>query len=106
MREQYGPLFDAGVPIFEYQPSFMHAKAMLVDESWAAFGSANLDPRSFYHNDELQLGVADAAVVGQLKSFFDRSFAKSERVMPETWRDRPLTERALGSAAHMIRFQL
>lgn len=106
MREQYGPLLDAGVPIFEYQPSFMHAKAMLVDESWAAFGSANLDPRSFFHNDELQLGVADAAVVGQLKGFFDRSFEKSERVMPETWRERPMTERAMGSAAHLIRFQL
>lgn len=106
MREQYGPLLQAGVPIFEYQPSFMHAKAILVDDSWASFGSANMDPRSLFLNDELQLGVADAAIAGRLQAFFERHFARSERVEVEAWRGRPLKDQLLGNAARMIKFQL
>ncbi|MNS14890.1 Major cardiolipin synthase ClsA [compost metagenome] len=106
MREKYGPLITAGVTIYEYQPSFMHAKAILVDDEWAAFGSANLDPRSFFHNDELQLGVADPTVAARLAGFFDRAILKSKHITQEVWDARPLEERALGTAARMVRFQL
>ncbi|HSM81537.1 MAG TPA: phosphatidylserine/phosphatidylglycerophosphate/cardiolipin synthase family protein, partial [Nodosilinea sp.] len=52
-RELYGPLLRAGVKLCEHQPSMMHAKFVLVDDDWVSTGSANFDPRSYFHNDEL-----------------------------------------------------
>ena len=49
----YQQLLDWGVEIYEYQPTMMHVKAMMVDDVWSVFGSANFDNRSFELNDEL-----------------------------------------------------
>lgn len=42
----YTPFLKAGIRIYEYQPSRMHAKAIVIDEKWSIIGSANLDNRS------------------------------------------------------------
>ena len=55
-REGYQQLLDWGVEIYEYQPTMMHVKAMMVDGVWSVIGSANFDNRSFELNDELTVG--------------------------------------------------
>jgi len=42
----YGPLLSAGIEIYEYQASFLHAKVAVVDDHWATVGSSNMDPLS------------------------------------------------------------
>ena len=65
----YGPLLEAGVRIFEYQPTMIHAKVVIAD-GWANVGSSNLDHRSLGLDDELNIAVRDPEVVGELAQDF------------------------------------
>jgi hypothetical protein len=58
-RALWGPLLEAGVAIYEYQPTMYHAKVAVVDEIWTSVGSTNFDTRSFRLNDEANLNVFD-----------------------------------------------
>lgn len=89
-REGYQQLLDWGVEIYEYQPTMMHVKAMMVDGAWSVIGSANFDNRSFELNDELTIGVADPGLATALTNDFEADIAKSKRLDPATWRDRSL----------------
>jgi cardiolipin synthase len=62
----YGQMLAAGIEIYEYRDSFMHAKACVVDGAWATLGSSNLDPFSLWMAREANLAVRDAAFVGHL----------------------------------------
>jgi cardiolipin synthase len=106
MREQYGDLLTAGVLIAEHQPSFMHAKALLIDDRWVCLGSANFDPRSFHQNDELNFSVLDPALAGQVEAFFRDGFANSKNIEREDWQARPGQDRVMGRAAWWFRYQL
>lgn len=53
-RAYYRPLIKAGVRIFEYQPRFLHAKSMILDQE-AIIGSSNLNRRSFLHDLEVDV---------------------------------------------------
>jgi cardiolipin synthase len=89
-REGYQQLLDWGVEIYEYQPTMMHVKAMMVDGAWSVIGSANFDNRSFELNDELTIGAADPSLAAALTNDFEADIAKSRRLDAETWRDRSL----------------
>jgi cardiolipin synthase len=80
VRCQATELVEAGVSVMEYQPAMMHAKLMLVDDAWTVVGSANFDPRSFYHNDELMVGSEEPALARGAEAFFADAFAKSKRL--------------------------
>lgn len=56
-RRCWGELLAAGVEILEFQPTFLHAKLIIVDDFWTSIGSANFDERSFRLNDEANLNV-------------------------------------------------
>jgi cardiolipin synthase len=58
-RAKWGPLLEAGVNIYEYQPTMHHTKVMVVDDYWVSVGSTNFDNRSFRFNDEANLNVID-----------------------------------------------
>jgi cardiolipin synthase A/B len=78
---EYGALLKKGVRVWEYQPSMMHAKTMLVDERLVSIGSANLDPLSLSKLEEVTLVVDDRAVAVQLERSFlkDCSHAKEHK---------------------------
>uniref|UniRef100_A0ACD5GMB6 Phospholipase D-like domain-containing protein n=1 Tax=Desertifilum tharense IPPAS B-1220 TaxID=1781255 RepID=A0ACD5GMB6_9CYAN len=102
-RQLYGDLLAAGVQVCEYQPSMMHAKVMLIDGSWASTGSANFDPRSYFHNDELNVSTRSPQLVENLESFFAQAWENSHCLTLEEWRDRPLTERIQGRLALLFK---
>ena len=56
-RRLYGPLLKAGAKIFEYEPTMIHAKVLVIDAMWSVVGSTNFDHRSFGINDEVNLAV-------------------------------------------------
>ncbi len=93
-RALYGPLLEAGVEIYEYQPAMMHVKAMMIDASFSMAGSANFDNRSLELNDELNVVVFDPAVTARLRSDFERDLRHSRRITLEAWQARPLYEKA------------
>lgn len=63
----YDRLIGAGVEIFEYQPSFLHAKAAVVDGVWCTVGSFNIDPFSLLLAREANLEVRDAGFARELR---------------------------------------
>ena len=68
-------LEDVGVKIYRYQPGFLHQKTLLVDDRWAAVGTANLDNRSFRLNFEITVLVDDQGFAAEAAEMFDRDFA-------------------------------
>ena len=57
-RRMWGRLLEAGIRIYEYRGTMMHAKVLIVDGVWAVLGTTNMDNRSFEHNDEVNVAHA------------------------------------------------
>ncbi|MGF1520150.1 MAG: phosphatidylserine/phosphatidylglycerophosphate/cardiolipin synthase family protein [Nodosilinea sp.] len=102
-RELYGNLLEAGIAICEYQPSMMHAKFVLVDEAWVSTGSANFDPRSYFHNDELNISGAYPELAGEIEQFFTEAMADSNCLTYADWQDRPWLETLKGRAVLLFK---
>lgn len=105
-RELYHSLLEGKIAIYEYQPSMMHAKAILVDNHWVSLGSANFDPRSFFHNDELNLSTTNPQLVEQIEQFFLNAFNKSQKINWQQWQSRPWLERLRGRFWLLFYWQL
>jgi cardiolipin synthase len=58
-RAGYRPLLDAGVRVFEWNGTMLHAKTAVADARWARVGSTNLNIASWFGNSELELVVED-----------------------------------------------
>ena len=93
-RRAYEDLLEAGIELYEYQPTMMHAKTMMVDGVWSMFGSANFDNRSLELNDELNVAVHDADLSQRFGRVFQDDLTRSNRLGLDAWRQRSLTERA------------
>jgi cardiolipin synthase len=62
----YPQLIGAGVRVFEYRKTQLHAKVAVVDDDWATVGSSNCDGLSLFVNQEANVVVRDAAFAGTL----------------------------------------
>jgi cardiolipin synthase A/B len=69
-RGGYRFLLENGVRIFEWQGPMIHAKTAVVDGSWSRVGSSNLNSASLMGNWELDVGVLDSDLAGQLEGLF------------------------------------
>ena len=105
-RARWGPLLEAGVAIYEYQPSMYHCKVMIVDDCWTSVGSTNFDNRSFRLNDEANLNILDGGFARAESKALDRDIAHSIPVTLESWRRRPWTEKLAERFAALLRSQL
>ncbi len=105
--EHYGKLLKGGVEIYEFQPSMTHAKLLLIDDIWATTGSANFDPRSFCHNEELDICSAQPKLVEGIKNTFEIGFAQSKQITYAKWQKRSLLKhRILGNVVDFFQWQL
>ena len=96
-RSFYAPLLQAGVRIFEREPPFIHAKALLVDNQWALVGSANFDIRSFRLNFELNLESQGPFAREVLRPVLAEELARSRELDLESFERRPRWEPMLES---------
>src|SRR4030095_10070751 len=101
-RTNYGQLLRAGVRLFEMQECFLHAKTMVVDGWWSIVGSANLDMRSWLHNDETCGVVYDEAFATEMDRQFERDLAASQELSRRRWRRRGIKERLKERATRPI----
>lgn len=92
-RSYYGELLSAGVRVFEFQPSMMHAKTAVVDDGWAIVGSANMDERSMELNEENVIGLLDPTFAGAVADGLADDFSRSREVKLDEWRRRPVWQR-------------
>jgi cardiolipin synthase A/B len=92
-RGFYDELLMGGVRVFEYQPAMMHAKTLVVDGTWVALGSLNLDNRSLRLNDEAALLAWDEGVGAVMDSLFLADLSRAREITIEAHRERPFHER-------------
>lgn len=92
-RRGYGPLLKAGADLYEYTPSMIHAKVLIIDGLWSVVGSTNLDYRSFGINDEVNLAVRGKGMAARLEHDFVTDIANSRKLTYEEWLRRPVLER-------------
>ena len=93
-RALYGALLDAGVQIFEYTKSFLHAKVAVVDGRWATVGSSNIDALSLLLMREANVVIEDRKFAQELReSLLERVIDGARPVAPARWRRRPLHQR-------------
>jgi cardiolipin synthase A/B len=93
-RATYGRMLEGGVKIFEYQPTMIHTKAMVVDGLFSMFGSSNLDARSSEINEELDVVVHDAKFGREMEAIFERDLQQSREYTLREFKDRSGWERA------------
>ncbi|MEO8051913.1 MAG: phospholipase D-like domain-containing protein [Acidobacteriota bacterium] len=102
----YGRLLEAGAEIYEFRPTMLHQKAMLVDGVWATIGTANFDNRSFALNEETNLCFHYRAIADELRVIFTADLARCDRVDFEQWRKRGLWQRTMEQCASVLEDQL
>jgi cardiolipin synthase A/B len=92
-RSYYEELLADGIRIFEYQPTFLHSKALVVDGRWSVIGSANQDVRSKELNEENVLGILDPRFGAELERVFLSDLERSREIQLDEWRRRGIWER-------------
>lgn len=105
-RSHYQRLLDAGIRLYEYQDTMMHAKTAVIDGSWATVGSANLDYRSFILNDE-----ANAIIIGrdfgrQMERMFEEDLESAQAIEAQAWGERPWLQRVKERGAAAFKWAL
>jgi cardiolipin synthase A/B len=98
----YDDLLDAGVRIWRYERSMLHAKVLTVDGVIANVGSANVNSRSLRHDEEIDLVVFDAELTRQLDADFEADRLLARRVDRDEWADRGLGQRVQEKVVDVI----
>lgn len=92
-RSNYGPLLKHGCEVYEYDPGFLHAKTIMVDDERVILGSINLDYRSLYLNFENAVFICDSPVIQDIRRDIDATLAVSSQVTYADWKKRPLIDK-------------
>jgi cardiolipin synthase A/B len=102
----YRTLLETGVRVYEFQPTLLHQKIVVVDAAWSHVGSTNFDARSLALNEEVAVGILDPEVASQLKEAFNADLKRSTELQLERWRRRPMLERGCSWLAYQLHSQL
>jgi cardiolipin synthase len=105
-RSLWGELLDAGVKIYEYQPTMYHCKVLIVDDLWVSVGSTNFDDRSFRLNDEANLNIYDSEFAVEQLKVFEEDKGKSRLMTRSEFKSRSKAGKALDRVAGALRRQL
>lgn len=92
-RAAYGRMLEGGVKIFEYQPTMIHTKSMVVDGLFSMFGSSNLDARSSEINEELDVVVYDEKFGRQMETIFEKDLRECREYTLQDFKNRSWWER-------------
>ncbi len=102
-RQLYGTLLAAGVEIYEYHASVLHAKVAVVDGRWATVGSSNLDPFSLLLAREANVVVRDASFAQDLQlSLSEAIDTGATRVDPHSFVHRPWWQQLVDWGASLV----
>jgi cardiolipin synthase len=100
----YYSLLKSGVKIFEYLPSVLHAKSLILDD-WALIGSSNLNHRSLLHDLEVDVKIIDPKAQKELENLFHEDLKQSRELSLASWKThRPFRQRLLGRLVLYIKF--
>ena len=99
----YAPLLAAGIEIYEYAPSFLHAKVAVIDGRWATVGSSNIDPLSLLLAREANVVVVDEPFAQTLQQCLEKAIeANAHRVDARHLAKRGYRMRLFDAAAYLL----
>jgi cardiolipin synthase len=105
-HHQFSAMLKNGVKIWEYNPTLLHQKVIVVDGMWACVGSTNFDDRSFQWNDEISMGVLDQGIAQQLRAAFATDMRSATQRSYEEWTHRSLWHKLIDQIAYLGSSQL
>ena len=80
-RAGYRPLLEAGVRVFEWNGTMLHAKTAVADGCWARVGSTNLNIASWFGNCELDAVVEDAPFAREMEEMYLQDLTNATEVV-------------------------
>lgn len=92
-RSSFDELLAGGVRIYEQRYALLHAKTAVIDSALSMVGSANLDMRSFLHNNEVNAVVVGSDFARRLEAVFERDLKDTRELDLKSWRKRPFTDK-------------
>ncbi|MFY0685257.1 MAG: cardiolipin synthase B [Balneola sp.] len=104
--ESFETLLEAGVELFFYQKTMMHAKVIMIDDELSCIGSANFNHRSMLKDDEVNLVMIDEATSKELRNHFNEDLESCDRVTNFRWKKRDMLRRAFETVLMPFKQQL
>ena len=92
-RYHYGELLEGGITIYEYRPTMMHNKVMVVDSIWSTVGSINFVNRSMKKNAEVNVAVYDRGFAGQVEAMITDDLTRCDVLTLAAWKKRGIPAR-------------
>lgn len=101
-RSYFPELVETGVRFYRYQPRFIHAKTMVVDDDVAVVGTANFDNRSFRLDFELVAVVFGGDAAQQLEAAFQRDLGDCREIAASEVTGAPFVQRLGIASARLL----
>lgn len=105
-RSTFEELLAGGVRIYEQRYALLHAKTAVIDNALSMVGSANLDMRSFLHNNEVNAVVVGSAFADRLEAVFERDLRDTRELELESWRKRPFMDKLKEAGSSLFSYWL
>jgi cardiolipin synthase len=105
-HHHFGSMLKRGVKLYEYQPTLVHQKVIIVDGIWSCVGSTNFDERSFQLNDEISMGIVDRDIAAQLKAAFNDDLRFSKQRHLQEWQNRSMWHKLIDGLTYLGHSQL
>ncbi|EKD92201.1 MAG: hypothetical protein ACD_29C00121G0001, partial [uncultured bacterium] len=100
----YYELLKAGIKIYEYLPSMLHAKSLILDD-WMLIGSSNLNHRSLLHDLEADVTLFTEPAKKKVARLFLKDITQSRQLKLSNWKTaRPIFQRWLGRLVLYIKY--
>lgn len=105
-RSEYERLLRGGIRLYEQRDALLHAKTAVVDDALVFIGSANLDYRSFLHNNEVTAVIVGRDTTERMKSLYERDENQGKELKLAEWKLRPSGEKIKESLSSLAKFWL
>lgn len=105
-QKMFGELLEAGIRIYQYQPTMLHTKIIIVDDELVCIGSPNFNQRSAAKDEEIALCVMSDDLLKTLNKDFNEDIQKAEPYNLERWQNRSYWQRTKEHLATLLKRQL
>jgi cardiolipin synthase len=96
-------LLKHGIHIYRYQPSVLHNKTVVIDNTWGTVGSSNMDALSFFYNRESNLIIRNQAALSQMERDYNNDLKVSQEITLDIMKQIPIWERMAMHGARLFR---
>ena len=98
----FDDILKSGGKVYLYNKGFIHSKVIIIDETIASTGSANMDLRSFMLNFEINAFIYDKEIISRMKDDFFEDLKHSKEIDFDNFKNRSMTQKAKESIARLF----